>query len=70
MTKNILITRANGGIGAPTALMAAKTSYNIGLHYHRNDEIVTKLHQLIINLGQKSILLKADISNKDDIIKM
>ncbi len=70
MNKNILITGANGGIGAATAILAAKAGYNIGLHYHNNDETVTKLQQEIINLGRKAILLKADISNEDDIIKM
>ncbi|MFT4694635.1 MAG: NAD(P)-dependent dehydrogenase (short-subunit alcohol dehydrogenase family) [Francisella sp.] len=70
MNKNILITGANGGIGAATALMAAKAGYNVGLHYHSNDETVTKLYQQIIELGQKAILLKADISNEDDIIVM
>ena len=61
MKKNILITGANGGIGAAIALMAAKAGYNVGLHYHNNDDTVTKLQQKIIRLGQKAILLKADI---------
>ena len=70
MNKNVLITGANGGIGAATAIIAAKAGYNIGLHYHSNDETVTKVQQEILALGRKAILLKADISNEDDIIAM
>ena len=70
MNKNILITGANGGIGAATALIAATAGYNVGLHYHSNDKTVIKLQQQITALGQKAILLKADISNEDDVINM
>ncbi|AEB27579.1 oxidoreductase, short-chain dehydrogenase/reductase [Francisella cf. novicida Fx1] len=38
MTKNILITGANGGIGSAIALAAAEAGYNIGLHYHINNQ--------------------------------
>ena len=38
MTKNILITGANDCIGSAIALAAAKTVYNISLHYHTNSE--------------------------------
>ncbi|MDE5004773.1 NAD(P)-dependent oxidoreductase, partial [Francisella tularensis subsp. holarctica] len=34
MTKNILITGANGGIGSAISLVAEEAGYNIGLHYH------------------------------------
>jgi NAD(P)-dependent dehydrogenase (short-subunit alcohol dehydrogenase family) len=70
MKKNILITGANGGIGAAIALMAAKAGYNVGLHHHNNDDTVIKVYKEIVKLGKIAILLKADISNENDIIKM
>lgn len=70
ITKNILITGANGGIGSAIALEAAKAGYNVGLHYHSNNENVLKLQQRIIKNNGKSILLKADISKEFDIVAM
>ncbi|APC96617.1 SDR family oxidoreductase [Francisella frigiditurris] len=70
MKKNILITGANGGIGAATALAASKNGYDICLHYHNNDNVVKQIHKEIINNGNNSILIKADISKESDIINM
>jgi len=46
--------------------MATKAGYNVGLHYHNNNETVAKVHSHILELGQKSILLKTDLSTTKD----
>lgn len=70
MKKNILITGANGGIGAAAALAASKNGYDVCLHYHNNDNIVKQIHKKIISNGNNSLLIKADVSNESDVISM
>lgn len=72
MTKNILITGANGGIGSAIALVAAKAGYgyNIGLHYHTNSENIDKIKKQLTEYPIQISTYRADIANEDDIKNM
>lgn len=70
MTKNILITGANGGIGSAIALVTAKAGYNIGLHYHTNSENIDRIKKQLIEYPIQISTYRANIANEDDIKKM
>ncbi|APC91931.1 Oxidoreductase, short chain dehydrogenase/reductase family [Francisella sp. MA067296] len=70
MSKNILITGANGGIGSAIAIAAAKVGYNIGLHYHTNSENIDKIKKQIAKCPIKISTYHTDIANENDIKKM
>ena len=63
--KVIVITGASRGIGAATALLAAKSGYFVVVNYSA-ENICRKITQD----GEKCIAVKADISNADDVKKL
>ncbi|EDO66770.1 short-chain dehydrogenase/reductase family protein [Francisella tularensis subsp. holarctica FSC022] len=70
MTKNILITGANGGIGSAIALVAAEAGYNIGLHYHINNQNIDKIKKQLAQYPIQISTHRADIANEEDVREM
>jgi NAD(P)-dependent dehydrogenase (short-subunit alcohol dehydrogenase family) len=70
MTKTILITGSSRGIGAATAVLAAKQGYNVCVNYLQNriaaEQVVEKIN---IN-GGKAISYQADTSSQTDVISL
>ena len=72
MTKNktALVTGANSGIGAEIAKKLAKKGVFVFLNYSRSDKKAQKVISEIKKTGGSAKLIKADISNEDDVKKM
>ena len=70
MNKTILITGASRGIGAATAILAAKKNYNVIVNYLRDKNSAEKITNEIQNIGSKAISIQGDISSEKDVIKM
>ena len=70
MNKTILITGASRGIGAATAILAAKNNYNVIVNYLRDKNSAEKITNEIQNIGSKAISIQGDISSEKDVIKM
>ena len=51
-------------------LAAAKTLYNIGLHYHTNSENIDRIKKQLTKYSIQILTYRADIANEDDIKKM
>ena len=70
MSKVLLITGGSRGIGATTALIAAKQGYAVAVNYQsdqtRADDVVTE----IIKAGGKAIAVRGDVSKPDDVTRM
>ncbi|MHA1830130.1 MAG: SDR family NAD(P)-dependent oxidoreductase, partial [Candidatus Helarchaeota archaeon] len=67
--KNILITGAGDGIGKAMALRFAREGANIAV-VDINLENANKTVNEILELGQKSIAIKTDISKSDEVKEM
>ena len=67
MNKVIVITGASRGIGAATAILAAKKGYDVCVNYFQNKEAAEKVVNEIIKLGQKAISIRSDISSEEDV---
>ena len=71
MSKTILITGANGGIGMAIASMALENGFsNICLHYNNNRNHIDTFIKEHSNKGKSFLILKADISKDEEIKQM
>lgn len=65
--KTVLITGASTGIGAATALLAASQGYDIGIGFRSNEKDAQDVAQKAQILGAKTVLLRGDMADEDDI---
>jgi NAD(P)-dependent dehydrogenase (short-subunit alcohol dehydrogenase family) len=70
MTPVILITGASRGIGAATALLAARAGYTVVVNYHSNAQAADDVVQQIRALDGHAIALQADVANEDQVLAM
>jgi len=70
MNKVLLITGASRGIGAVTAVQAAKRGYAICVNYRQNAQAAEKVVEQIKSVGGKAIAIPADVSQEPEVIKL
>lgn len=66
MTKVALVTGAGSGIGKATAVLLASRGYKVGVLGHTEAEIAVTTHEIGAR-GGEAILLRADISNEQEM---
>ena len=70
MSKLVLITGGSRGIGAATALLAARQGYAVAVNYSANslaaDEVVHQIRQA----GGQAMAVQADVSNEAQVVAM
>lgn len=70
MDKIIIITGAGRGIGAATALLAARRGYTVGVNYLKNVGAATSVVEQIRHEGGRGFLVAADVSAEADVVSM
>ncbi|WP_300726596.1 SDR family oxidoreductase [Pseudomonas sp.] len=70
MDKVIVITGGSRGIGAATALLAAREGYRVCINYLTDDEAAREVLTQVRALGVQAISVRADVSNEDEIISL
>lgn len=68
--KTILITGASRGIGAATAIEAAKRGYDVCINFKENLSAAEKVAGKVKELGRKVIIVQADISKEKDVKRL
>lgn len=70
MDKVIIITGGSRGIGAATALLAARQGYRICINYHADDQAAQRVLAQVRELGAEAIAVRADASVEDEVISL
>lgn len=68
--KVILVTGGSRGIGAATALLAAKQGYAVAVNYTANSLAADEVVRQIRAEGGTAITVKADVAQEDDVLAM
>lgn len=72
MLKNkvVLVTGSAKGIGASTIRRFACENYNVVINYNKSREEAYKLQEEVTKLGVKSLVIKADVTNQNEVDEM
>lgn len=70
MNKVLLITGASRGIGAATAILAAKRGYFVCLNYRQNIQAAESVVTQIQSAGGKATAIQADISHESEVVRL
>ncbi len=70
MSKVVLITGASRGIGAATALLAARQGYAVAVNYTANSLAADEVVRLIRADGGQAITVQADVAREADVLAM
>jgi NAD(P)-dependent dehydrogenase (short-subunit alcohol dehydrogenase family) len=65
-----LVTGASRGIGAATALLAARQGWAVAVNYSRQAQAAEEVVQQILSEGGQAMALQADVSDEDQVLRM
>lgn len=66
----VLITGGSRGIGAATAVLAARKGYAVAVNYTSNAAAAEAVARQAIALGRRAITVQADIAQEDQVLAM
>lgn len=66
----ILITGGSRGIGAATAILAAKRGYDVAFTYQSNAKAANEVAEAIRATGRKALMLQADVAVEADVLNV
>jgi NAD(P)-dependent dehydrogenase (short-subunit alcohol dehydrogenase family) len=70
MSKVLVVTGGGRGIGAATALLAAKRGYAVAVNYLKNSDAADRVVEKIAEAGGKALAVAADVSVEEDVVAM
>ncbi|MCF8968826.1 SDR family NAD(P)-dependent oxidoreductase, partial [Pseudomonas carnis] len=70
MDKVVIITGGSRGIGAQTALLAARQGYRICINYQSDEDAALRVLDQVRALGAQAIAVRADVSSEDEVIAL
>lgn len=70
MTSIALITGASRGIGAATALLAARQGWDVAVNYSANEGAAREVVQAVQALGRRAIAVQADVADESQVLAM
>ncbi|MEH6458268.1 SDR family oxidoreductase [Chitinimonas sp. JJ19] len=70
MGHTVIITGASRGIGAATALLAARHGYAVAVNYLRQQAVAEALVAQICTAGGKAKAIQADIAQENEVLRL
>lgn len=65
-----LVTGASRGIGAATALLAARRGFAVCVNYKSNADGAAAIVEAVSRTGVRAIAVQADVSNESDVMRL
>lgn len=65
--KTVLITGASSGIGAATAIAAARAGYDVAICYHSDKTGAETTAEKVRETGRKAVVIQGDVSSEKDV---
>ncbi len=66
----MIITGASRGIGAATAIAAAKSGYAVCVNYHSDEAAANEVVAQVQQLGGTAVAVMADVSKEADVVRL
>ncbi|RTZ41614.1 SDR family oxidoreductase [Candidimonas sp. SYP-B2681] len=70
LNNTVLITGASRGIGAATAIAAARNGFDVAVNYLKDEAAAQAVVETILQHGRKAIAIQGDVGKADDIPRM
>lgn len=70
MTSIVLITGASRGIGAATALLAARHGWDVAVNYSSNTAAAQTVVEAVQALGRRALAVQADVADEAQVLAM
>jgi len=70
MSQILLVTGGSRGIGAATAILAAKRGYAVGVNFRRNGAAAAAVVAEIEAAGGRAVALQADVSRESEVLRL
>lgn len=70
MEQVVLVTGGSRGIGAATALMAARRGHAVAVNYSTNAQAAQALVQRVLDEGGRAIAVQADVADEAQVLAM
>lgn len=68
--KIVFITGSSSGIGKEIALAFAKEGADVVINYYSREKEAKEIAEQIIKMGRRALVIKADVSKKNDVVEM
>jgi NAD(P)-dependent dehydrogenase (short-subunit alcohol dehydrogenase family) len=66
----VLVTGGSRGIGAATALLAAKRGWSVAVNYTSNEAAAHQVVQAVREAGRRAIAVRADVADEAQVVRM
>ena len=70
MDQILLVTGGSRGIGAATALLAARKGYAVAVNYTSNEAAAQEVVDAIAGLGGKAVALQGDVADEAQVLEL
>jgi NAD(P)-dependent dehydrogenase (short-subunit alcohol dehydrogenase family) len=66
----LLVTGGSRGIGAATAVLAAKNGYDVAVNYREDERAASAIVEAVRSSGVRGLAVKADVAIEADVVRM